>query len=274
MYNILYSIKEQIILKQKNEQIDLQNQQQKREKQQQIYKEEKQQIINQIQQTKIANRIIPLNIFQTWHTLNLPQDMNTNMLLLKQQNPEFTHYLYNDDMCRDFISNNFNGDVLYAYDTLKPGAYKSDLWRYCILYKYGGIYLDIKYKCCNNFKFIYLIDKEYFCRDWCNGVYQGFMCCLPNNQILYECIKEIIINTKTKSFTINCLSVSGPHLYSLTSAFNNIKLELKYTTEIISKNNIQILFFYKTYRNEQKQNQLLPHYKIMWANRDIYNYIS
>ena len=127
MYNILYIIKEQIILKQKNEQIDLQNQQQKREKQQQIYKEEKQQIINQIHQTKIANRIIPLNIFQTWHTLNLPQDMNTNMLLLKQQNPEFTHYLYNDDMCRDFISNNFNSDVLYAYDTLKPGAYKSDI---------------------------------------------------------------------------------------------------------------------------------------------------
>ena len=99
---------------------------------------------------------IPLKIFQSWHTLNLPPKMNDNVQLLKLQNPEFTHYLYDDEMCREFIKENFEEDVLNAYDKLIPGSYKCDLWRYCILYKYGGIYLDIKYKCVNDFKLIFL----------------------------------------------------------------------------------------------------------------------
>ena len=33
--------------------------------------------------------IIPLNIFQTWHTLDLPPKMKENVELLRRQNPEF-----------------------------------------------------------------------------------------------------------------------------------------------------------------------------------------
>ena len=55
-------------------------------------------------------------------------------------------------MCREFIKNNFDLDILNAYDILKPGAFKADLWRCCILYIYGGIYLDIKYGCFAGFK--------------------------------------------------------------------------------------------------------------------------
>ena len=54
----------------------------------------------------------------------------------------------------DFIKNNYPVDVLEAFNKLIPGAYKADLWRYCVLYKLGGIYLDIKYSCVNNFKLI------------------------------------------------------------------------------------------------------------------------
>ena len=76
--------------------------------------------------------------------------------LLKEQNPEFEHYLYDDDDCRNFISKHFDEEVVEAFDLLIPGAYKSDLWRYCILYVTGGIYLDIKYKPIYGFKLIEL----------------------------------------------------------------------------------------------------------------------
>ena len=56
------------------------------------------------------------------------------------------HYLYNDDDCRAFIRDAFPPDVVAAYDLLIPTAFKADLWRYCVLYKFGGVYLDIKYK--------------------------------------------------------------------------------------------------------------------------------
>lgn len=106
--------------------------------------------------------IIPLDIYQTWHTKKLPKYMKRNVEKLKNDNPEFNIHVYDDADCREFIKNNFDNDVLYAYDTLIPRAYKADLWRYCILYKKGGIYLDIKFKCVNGFKFIELVDKEYF----------------------------------------------------------------------------------------------------------------
>lgn len=35
------------------------------------------------------------------------------------------------------------GDVvLSAYDKIMPNAYKADLFRLCILYVYGGCYID------------------------------------------------------------------------------------------------------------------------------------
>ena len=55
------------------------------------------------------------------------------------------HYLFNDADCRAFIMNEYPPDVLMAYDKLIPTAFKADLWRYCVLYKYGGVYLDVKW---------------------------------------------------------------------------------------------------------------------------------
>ena len=37
-----------------------------------------------------------------------------------------------------------NGYAAHAYHALVPGAAKADLLRYCLIYEYGGVYLDIK----------------------------------------------------------------------------------------------------------------------------------
>jgi mannosyltransferase OCH1-like enzyme len=89
------------------------------------------------------NIVIPTNIFQTWHSKLLPPLMAKSILLIKHLNPRFKYFLYDDNECREFIKNNFKSDVLWAYDSLIPGAYKADLWRYCVLFIHGGIYLDM-----------------------------------------------------------------------------------------------------------------------------------
>lgn len=68
----------------------------------------------------------------------------SNNLRLNRVGVDCVHYLFHDAECRAFISREFPDDVLYAYDRLIPTAFKADLWRYCVLYKYGGVYLDIK----------------------------------------------------------------------------------------------------------------------------------
>jgi len=198
---------------------------------------------------KMKNAVIPFNIFQTWCDKKLPPKMKECVDRLKAQNPEFTHHLYDDEDCRNFIKTNFESDVLEAYDNLIPTAYKADLWRYCVLYKQGGIYLDIKFKSENGFKLIELTDKEYFVLDrpfftnmlslsqelklindpnyyskiyndidsnfWKSkdiGLYNAIMVCKPNNSILLECINQIISNVKNKYYGYNPLYPTGPGL--------------------------------------------------------------
>lgn len=71
-------------------------------------------------------------------------------LMLNRVGVDCIHYLFNDADCRTFIMNEYPPDVLTAYDRLIPTAFKADLWRYCILYKYGGVYLDVKYQFIDN----------------------------------------------------------------------------------------------------------------------------
>lgn len=53
------------------------------------------------------NSIIPLKIYQTWYTKNLPPKMKERVELLKVDNPQFEHCLFDDNDCREFIKNNF-----------------------------------------------------------------------------------------------------------------------------------------------------------------------
>ena len=232
-------------------------------------------------------KTIPLNLFQTWKTLNLPPKMKENVELLKTQNPEFTHYLFDDKMCSDFIEKYFDKSVLYTYNKLKPGAYKADLFRYCVLYIHGGIYLDIKFRCVPNFKLIYLTNAEYFVRDHdisngTNGVYQALLICYPNNNILYNCIKDIVENVKNNYWNYNnsdisnSLAITGPLLmskYFYQIEIHNFILSFDILRNHINYKNSHILEIYKEYRKEQVSSDS-NYYVKLYMERDIYNYIN
>jgi len=227
-----------------------------------------------------VNSIIPKNIFQTWSTKELSPKMKETVECLKSQNPEFTHFLFDDNDCRQFIQEYFDSDVLDAYDTLIPGAYKADLWRYCVLYIHGGIYLDIKYSCINGFKLITLTDKEYFVRDrFDNCIYNAFLVTSPKNVIMIQCINKIVENIKNDYFGNTPLHPTGPAL--LGSYFTNEYINYlpiyfnrfeETNEEIIMLNNNGIIKNYTEYREEQEQLQFQQnkHYDYLWKNRNIY----
>lgn len=84
--------------------------------------------------SELKNTGLPPKMYQCVH----------DNLVLNRVGVDCIHYLFNDADCRAFIAQEYPDDVLYAYDRLIPTAFKADLWRYCVLYKYGGVYLDIK----------------------------------------------------------------------------------------------------------------------------------
>jgi mannosyltransferase OCH1-like enzyme len=230
---------------------------------------------------KEYNSIIPLHLYTCWHTKKLPPVMNTNYQYLVESNPKITFHLYDEEDCRNFILNNFEKDVLNAYDSLIPCSYKSDLWRFCVLYINGGIYMDIKYKCINNFKFIALTEKEHFVRDKIpTNVYTALIVCLPKNEIMKKCIRQIVENLKNKYYGKDTLDPTGPGL--LGSFFTNkeknytplyhdfVNIENKITDYYIVQYDRIILRVYKEYRNEQKKYQKKEHYTEFYKNKNIY----
>ena len=162
---------------------------------------------------KTRRTVIPLHIYQVWHDFkDMPSSVKESVQLLKEQNPEFEHHLYDEAMCRTYLKQNFPKRVVQAFDKVVPHALKADIWRYCILYKKGGIYLDSKYYGMNGFKLITLTDKEYFCRDVKiahSGIYNAFIICKPGNKKLLKSIEQFVKNTEENYFGFTAFCV-GP----------------------------------------------------------------
>jgi mannosyltransferase OCH1-like enzyme len=222
------------------------------------------------------NVVIPQNIFQTWHTKMLPPLMFNAVKRIRKHNPRFNYKLFDDNECREFIKNNFKSDVLFAYDSLIPGAYKADLWRYCILFMHGGIYLDIKFSPLNGFKFINLCESEHLVLDADGaGIYNALMVCKPGNQILYKAIRQIVENVKNKYYGSCCLCPTGPKLLPNFISLNNPIVDLNHTFidmnyKFINYKGIPIIKSYYGHDLEKTQTSIKPHYSILWGQRNIY----
>ena len=206
-------------------------------------------LVKPITKYSTSETAVPLILYQTWHSRKLPPKMAACVERLTRENPEFDHRLFDDVDCRNFIKNNYDADVLEAYDRLIPGAYKADLWRYCVLYKTGGIYLDIKFQCEQGFSLMeftkeaetFVLDRpygdlamplevnlailnapefyevlpEYTEGMWKNrqiGLYNAVMATVPENPVLYECIQQIVKNVRNEDYGFGCLYPTGPGL--------------------------------------------------------------
>lgn len=89
--------------------------------------------------------IIPKNIFQTHkskqYILGKTKILNAVLSWTKYQ-PEYNYYFYDDHLCEKFMREKMGGDIYRAYCRLPMAVMKADLWRYCVIYHYGGIYAD------------------------------------------------------------------------------------------------------------------------------------
>ena len=234
---------------------------------------------------------IPKNVFLTWKTLSLPNQMRKNVDKLIEQHPDFTIRVFDDDMCRQFISKHFPEEVLHAFNTLVPGAYKADLWRLCALYIHGGIYLDIKYGCVGDFRLNELLYDEHLALDrpvrpgyWASpehyGIYNAVMICLPNTEFLRKAIYAIVWNVQNKVYGYNFLYPTGPGLLGQVYATCLEKPQIDMAMVSVGMNrygencaviykNKMVLETYKEYRIEL-HNTTKMSYVQMYKTRSIY----
>ena len=64
----------------------------------------------------------------------------------KRLNPEYEIKLYDDELCKKFLLEEYSQVHLDIFNHIKDGPIKADFWRVCIVNKYGGLYVDADIK--------------------------------------------------------------------------------------------------------------------------------
>jgi len=87
---------------------------------------------------------------------------------LRSLNSDWEHRLYDDADCLRFIRENYDTKVLRSFQAIDPayGAARADLFRYLLLYKVGGVYLDIKSGCRKPLNLFLREDDELLLSHW------------------------------------------------------------------------------------------------------------
>lgn len=245
------------------------------------------------------NKNIPMIIYRTHKTSyvngRMFKECHTKWSIL---NPKYQIIWFNQRTCNIFMQN-LDQRIYNAYNKLKPGAFKADLWRLCILYEYGGIYIDSyatpfksldeiipKFKHQNNV-FMAVLDPQ----KCGGGVHNGFIISTKKHPFLLQCIEDIVQNVETDQYYNSPLEITGP----LCLKKSIQKVLNKYTDFKIGWNRYSNLSFYLLefeigpyqYVKQEGKNVLSKKYSfmhylyqknmnkkesysLMWKNKDIY----
>jgi inositol phosphorylceramide mannosyltransferase catalytic subunit len=99
-----------------------------------------------------------------------------NVSRLKDLNGNWDHRLYDDREIGEFILESYGSEIAGYFDRLNPlyGAARADFFRYLLLYKFGGVYLDIKSTATRPLDEVLNADDVYLLSHWRNKLGQRF----------------------------------------------------------------------------------------------------
>ena len=83
--------------------------------------------------------MIPKVIYICHRNLDFIKHYSKNWKFL---NPEYEIKLYDNNLCYEFLKNEFSQLYCDIFDYIRDGPIKADFWRICVIYKYGGLYVD------------------------------------------------------------------------------------------------------------------------------------
>ncbi len=236
------------------------------------------------------NSRIPKQIFQTFAKNRMAMETYNATRSWIKNNPEYSYNFFNDKEIRQYIKNNFEKKVLTAFDMLVPGAYKADLWRYCILYKEGGVYADAKQINLvpldkiigSDVDFISVKDEKR------NAIFNAFICTVPNHPYMKKAIDISVDNILNKKYNRSWLDITGPQTLGeailsvlkskkdldigvFTSKYGKYELlESDHDDGVIIKDGNCIIQIEHNGFIGWSNHTGIPHYGDLWVKRKVY----
>jgi hypothetical protein len=166
-----------------------------------------------------VHRIFQILIVDEGHT---PTAMSSAVLrntqALKELHPSAEYHLFDNNQLRAFLALNFHPLILNAYEALKPYAYKADLARYCLLYFYGGLYVDLGISVVSRYEIpqhrgITCFREPIESCGALGGICNGLLYARPRRPEFKHAILQIVSNCSTRFYGHNSLCPTGPVLF-------------------------------------------------------------
>ena len=184
------------------------------------------------------SQIKKYNLYQTYKNKDLiPQKVYDN---IKKYAKNYNHLIFDDNECITFIKNNYNFSIVQAWYNLKNMAHRADLWRYCILYMYGGLYLDIKIELLQDINKT-IKDKNMLYTTISSSresIFNGVIFTPPKNPIFLKLINHMSIHSKSNVIQYTVFIdyfyklVQKNSIYYKNKRLENAKIKMNNTPDI------------------------------------------
>jgi mannosyltransferase OCH1-like enzyme len=227
---------------------------------------------------------IPRILHQTFYERTLAPQLQHNVDQLKAANDGWEYRFYDDNDIFSFIRDNYPATVLARFLRIDPryGAARADLFRYLLMYKVGGVYLDIKsgaqqpfdsvLRAGDRFVLSYWNEsnaaagwgQHYELRDIAAGeLQQWHIICAPGHPFMKAVIDTVLANIDTYLPSLHgvgkngVLRVTGPIAY--TRAINRILAQHPHR---IADSEHDLGLTYNVYSNQSHETAFKSHYSV------------
>jgi mannosyltransferase OCH1-like enzyme len=154
--------------------------------------------------------MIPKIIHQTWKNKQIPDEWNHAVESCKKINSHYKYILWTDETMKNFVKKEYP-EFYNIYKKYKYDIQRCDAFRYLVLYKYGGIYLDMDIVCLKKLdsflKYDIVLAKS---SNISSSYTNAFFMVKPNHPFIKYCIDML-------PEYINSYSYFGKHLHVMNS---------------------------------------------------------
>lgn len=159
---------------------------------------------------------IPKIIYQTFKSGKLPLITRWHISRFKSKNRDYKYEFYDDKRIESFLKEAYGEETLKLYQLLNIGAAKADFFRYAILLKNGGIYLDIDSLIKGSLNDFILPDDVAVISDEANpDLYvQWALVFEANHPFLQKTMELMCDNIRGNKFPHDVHKMTGPTVYS------------------------------------------------------------
>lgn len=139
--------------------------------------------------------MIPKIIHQTWKNTEIPFEWILYVNKVKKLNPDWDYKLWTDGIMQKFVEERFP-DFLETYLGFPKNVMRADAFRYLIMYKIGGVYLDLDYEVLKPFDFkdyrvVLPYNRQIKNKDKLDGIGNCFFASEPGHLFWFDVIQDL-----------------------------------------------------------------------------------